>query len=110
MIGYSSLIFFRGAYTALRARTLDMMVLVAVAIGTGFVYSVAATFWITGDVFYEAAAFLASFVLLGHWFEMRARGGARSRSARIASFAPPRARISNQWPSSTNVASIAAAS
>ena len=30
--------------------------------------------------------------------------------ARIASFAPPRARISNQWPSSTNVASIAAAS
>jgi hypothetical protein len=37
-------------------------------------------------------------------------GGARSISARIASEALPRARISNQWPSSTNVASIAPAS
>ena len=37
-------------------------------------------------------------------------GGARSISARTASLAPPRARISNQWPSRTNVVSIAAAS
>ena len=36
-------------------RTLDMMVLVAVAIGTGWLYSVAATFFIEGEVFYEAA-------------------------------------------------------
>src|SRR5581483_820592 len=71
VVGYSSWIFFRGAFYALKARTLDMMVLVAVAIGTGWIYSVAATFWIKGDVFYEAAAFLAAFVLLGHWFEMR---------------------------------------
>jgi Cu2+-exporting ATPase len=75
VIFYSSWIFFAGAWKALRAKTLDMMVLVAVAIGTAFVYSVAATFWIEGEVFYEAAAFLAAFVLLGHWFEMRARDG-----------------------------------
>ena len=37
-------------------------------------------------------------------------GGARSSRARMASLAPPRARISNQWPSSTNVASMPAAS
>jgi cation transport ATPase len=36
--------FFHGAVTALRARTLDMMVLVAVAIGTGRACSVAATY------------------------------------------------------------------
>ena len=35
---YSSAIFFRGAWVALKARTLDMMVLVAVAIGTGWLY------------------------------------------------------------------------
>src|SRR5512133_3223410 len=74
VIFYASTIFFTGAWKALRAKTLDMMVLVAVAIGTGWIYSVAATFWIEGDVFYEASAFLATFVLLGHWFEMRARG------------------------------------
>ena len=58
-----------------------MMVLVAVAIGTGWIYSVAATFWIEGEVFYEGAAFLAAFVLLGHWFEMRARGAPTTPSA-----------------------------
>jgi P-type Cu2+ transporter len=88
---YSSAIFFRGALVALRNRTLDMMVLVAVAIGTGWTYSVAATFFIEGEVFYEAAAMLASFVLLGHWFEMRARGGANDAIRALIDLAPPRA-------------------
>jgi Cu2+-exporting ATPase len=91
VIFYASSIFFEGAWKALRAKTLDMMVLVAVAIGTAFVYSVAATFWIAGDVFYEAAAFLASFVLLGHWFEMRARGGANDAIRALLDLAPPKA-------------------
>ena len=91
VIFYSSMIFFRGAVVALRARTLDMMVLVAVAIGTGWLYSVAATFLIEGEVFYEAAAFLAAFVLLGHWFEMRARGGANDAMRKLLDLAPPRA-------------------
>jgi Cu2+-exporting ATPase len=91
VIFYSSWIFFRGAYFALKAKTLDMMVLVAVAIGTGWIYSVAATFWIEGDVFYEAAAFLAAFVLLGHWFEMRARGGANDAIRALLDLAPPKA-------------------
>jgi Cu2+-exporting ATPase len=91
VIFYSSTIFFVGAWKALRAKTLDMMVLVAVAIATAFVYSVAATFWIEGDVFYEAAAFLATFVLLGHWFEMRARGGANDAVRALLDLAPPKA-------------------
>jgi Cu2+-exporting ATPase len=91
VVFYSSQIFFTGAYHALKAKTLDMMVLVAVAIGTGFVYSVAATFWIEGDVFYEASALLAAFVLLGHWFEMRARGGANDAIRALLDLAPPKA-------------------
>ena len=91
VVFYSSWIFFRGAYLALKARTLDMMVLVAVAIATGWIYSVAATFWIEGDVFYEASAFLAAFVLLGHWFEMRARGGANNAIRALLDLAPPKA-------------------
>ena len=91
VVFYSSQVFFKGAYYALKARTLDMMVLVAVAIGTGWIYSVAATFWIGGDVFYEASAFLATFVLLGHWFEMRARGGANDAIRALLDLAPPKA-------------------
>ncbi len=88
---YASSIFFTGAIAALRARTLDMMVLVAVAIGVGWLYSVAATFFIEGEVFYEAAGMLATFVLLGHWFEMRARGGANDAIRALLDLAPPRA-------------------
>jgi Cu2+-exporting ATPase len=91
VIFYSSWIFFRGAWVALRAKTLDMMVLVAVAIGTAWLYSVSVTFFIEGDVFYEAAAFLAAFVLLGHWFEMRARGGANDAIRALLDLAPPMA-------------------
>ncbi|HEU4689377.1 MAG TPA: heavy metal translocating P-type ATPase [Vicinamibacterales bacterium] len=91
VVFYSSSLFFVGAWKAVRARTLDMMVLVAVAIGTGWIYSVAATFWIDGEVFYEAVAFLAAFVLLGHWFEMRARGGANEAIRALLDLAPPKA-------------------
>jgi P-type Cu2+ transporter len=93
VVFYASSIFFTGAITALRARTLDMMVLVAVAIGVGWLYSVAATFFIEGEVFYEAAAMLASFVLLGHWFEMRARGGANDAIRALLDLAPPMAAV-----------------
>jgi P-type Cu2+ transporter len=88
---YASWIFFTGAVSALRSRTLDMMVLVAVAIGTAWVYSVAATFFIEGEVFYESAGMLATFVLLGHWFEMRARGGANDAIRTLLDLAPPKA-------------------
>src|SRR4051794_19128339 len=88
---YASSIFFTGAVAALRNRTLDMMVLVAVAIGTGWLYSVAATFVIEGEVFYEAAGMLASFVLLAHWFERRPRGGANDAIRKLLALAPPKA-------------------
>lgn len=91
VIFYSAWIFFDGAYRALRARTLDMMVLVAVAIGTGWLYSLGITLTGGGEVFYEAATVLASFVLLGHWFEMRARGGANEAVRTLLELAPPRA-------------------
>ncbi len=93
VIGYSCSIFFQGAYQALRARTLDMMVLVAVAVGTGWAYSVVVTFTGGGDVFYEAASVLAAFVLLGHWFEMRARGGANDAIRALLNLAPPMALV-----------------
>jgi P-type Cu2+ transporter len=91
IVFYASTVFFKGAVIALRNRTLDMMVLVAVAIGTAWLYSVAVTFFISGDVFYESAGMLATFVLLGHWFEMRARGGTNDAVRTLLDLAPPKA-------------------
>jgi P-type Cu2+ transporter len=93
VIFYSAWIFFDGAVRALRARTLDMMVLVAVAIGAGWLYSLVVTLTGGGETFYEAATVLAAFVLLGHWFEMRARGGANDAIRTLLDLAPPKATV-----------------
>jgi Cu2+-exporting ATPase len=66
-------------------------VLVAVAVGAGWGYSVVVTLTGGGEVFYEAATVLTAFVLLGHWFEMRARGGANDAIRTLLELAPPRA-------------------
>jgi Cu2+-exporting ATPase len=91
VIAYSSWIFFDGAVRALRTRTLDMMVLVAVAIAAGWTYSVIVSLRGGGDVFYEASTVLCAFVLLGHWLEMRARGGANDAVRALLNLAPPHA-------------------
>jgi Cu2+-exporting ATPase len=93
VIFYSCWIFFDGAARALRARTLDMMVLVAVAVAAGWLYSVWVTLSGGGEVFYEAATVLAAFVLLGHWFEMRARGGANDAIRALLDLTPPKALV-----------------
>ncbi len=93
VVFWAGWIFFDGATRALRARTLDMMVLVAVAVGAGWLYSVVVTLTGGGEVFYEAASVLATFVLLGHWFEMRARGGANEAIRALIDLAPPKATV-----------------
>jgi Cu2+-exporting ATPase len=91
VILWADSIFFDGALRAVRAKTLDMMVLVAVAVGAGWLYSLVITLTGGGDVFYEAATVLSAFVLLGHWFEMRARGGANDAIRTLLNLAPPMA-------------------
>ena len=98
VIFYSAWIFFDGAYRALRAKTLDMMVLVAVGVGAGWLYSLAVTLTGGGEVFYEAATVLATFVLLGHWVEMRARGGANDAIRTLLELAPSQAVCSGYGP------------
>src|SRR4051812_44052857 len=90
---WAARMFFTGAIAALRQRTLDMNVLVALAIGTSWLYSFAVTFGLDGEVFYDAGAMLASFVLLGHWFEMRARGGAADSIRALLDLAPAKALV-----------------
>jgi len=93
VVFYSARVFFEGAVGALRAHTLDMMVLVSVAIGSGWIYSLVISLTGGGDVFYEASSLLATFVLLGHWFEMRARGSANTAIRALLSLAPPMALV-----------------
>jgi Cu2+-exporting ATPase len=90
---WSGKMFFVGAWRALRNRTLDMSVLVALSVGSGYLFSVAATFLFEGEVFYEAAVVLLTFVLFGHWLEMRARSGASDAIKALLNLTPPKATV-----------------
>lgn len=85
--------FFVGAYRALKNRTLDMSVLVALSVGAGYLFSVGATFLFEAEVFYEASVVLLTFVLFGHWMEMRARAGASDAIRALLDLAPPKATV-----------------
>jgi Cu2+-exporting ATPase len=81
------------AIRALRNGILNMAVLVLLSVGTGYFFSVGATFFFKGDQFYEASAVLLVFVLLGHWLEMRARAGASRAIRALLDLAPPMATV-----------------
>lgn len=81
------------AYKALKNRILNMAVLVILSVGTGYLFSVGATFFFKGEQFYEAAAVLLVFILLGHWLEMRARAGASEAIRTLLDLAPPMASV-----------------
>ena len=81
------------AVRALRNGTLNMAVLILLSVGTGYLFSVGATFFFRGQQFYEAAAVLLVFILLGHWLEMRARAGASAAIRALMDLAPPMATV-----------------
>jgi Cu2+-exporting ATPase len=85
--------FFVGARNGLKAGVLNMSVLVSLSVLAGYIFSVAATFLFEGEVFYEAAAMLVTFVLFGHWMEMRARSGTNQAIEKLLTLAPPMARV-----------------
>jgi Cu2+-exporting ATPase len=81
------------AYRALKNGVLNMAVLVVLSVGTGYLFSVGATFFFDGEQFYEASAVLLVFILLGHWLEMRARAGASAAIRALLDLAPPMANV-----------------
>jgi Cu2+-exporting ATPase len=93
IVFYGAKPFFVGARNGLRAGVLNMSVLVSLSVLAGYLFSVAATFFFQAAVFYEAAAMLVTFVLFGHWMEMRARSGTNDAIEKLLTLAPPTARV-----------------
>ncbi|MDO8264415.1 MAG: heavy metal translocating P-type ATPase [Gallionella sp.] len=92
-VAYPGWPFFIAAWRAARNKVANMATLVVLSVGTGYVFSVGATFFYEGEVFYEAAAVLLVFILLGHWLEMRARAGASDAIRALMDLAPPLATV-----------------
>nr|WP_229213957.1 copper-translocating P-type ATPase [Dyadobacter psychrotolerans] len=76
----SSIIYFYGGWpfltgfvSEIRSKNLGMMTLVAVAITTAYVYSVAVVFGLEGMDFFWELATLIDIMLVGHWLEMKSQ-------------------------------------
>jgi Cu2+-exporting ATPase len=90
---YSGWIFLYSTYKALQAKTLNMAVLIAVGITAAYAFSIILTLLGSQDSFYEAAAMLTTFVLFGHWMEMKSRRGTTDALAALFNLVPPQARL-----------------
>ena len=90
---YPGWTFLIAAWRALRNGVANMATLVVLSVGVGYLFSVGATFFYESEVFYEAAAVLLVFILLGHWLEMRARAGASDAIRALMDLAPPMATV-----------------
>jgi Cu+-exporting ATPase len=86
--------YYVSAFKALRNRSANMDVLIAMGSSAAFFYSLPITFgWLAGHVYYETAAVIITLIRLGKYLEARAKGrtseaikkliGLRAKAARV---------------------------
>jgi Cu2+-exporting ATPase len=93
VVFWTGSIFITGAYRSLQKRALNMSVLISVGVLAAYLFSVIITVLNAGETFYEAAAMLVTFVLFGHWMEMRSRRGTSDALQALFNLVPPKARV-----------------
>lgn len=85
--------FYTGAWAALKNKAGNMDLLIALGTSAAYFYSVAAVFFIEGEVFFETAALLITFVLLGKVLEARAKGRTGDAIKKLMGLTPKSARV-----------------
>lgn len=65
--------FYRGAWSAIRSKTFNMDSLIAIGTGTAFFYSLINLMIGAPELYFETAAFLITFVVLGKYLEAKTR-------------------------------------
>jgi len=97
---YAGTPFFSSAWTALRHGGTDMNTLVALGVGSAFLYSTFALFFpdlVLADgippVYFEAAALIVTFILVGRYLEERAKSRTGEAIDRLRELQPDEARV-----------------
>lgn len=99
--------FYKGMWSSLRMRTFNMDSLIAIGTSTAFFYSLAQYIlyvvqkgsWIGLDggkipeLYFETAAFLITFVVLGKWLEAKAKGETSDAIKKLMGLQPKTARV-----------------
>lgn len=90
---YGGWLFLYSSYHELKTGKLGMSVLIAVGITAAYFFSFILTLLGSLESFYEAAAMLITFVLFGHWMEMKSRRGTTDSLQALLNLVPPQARV-----------------
>lgn len=94
IVFWTGSIFITGTYYSLKAKKLNMAVLIATGVLAAYLFSVLITIIRPeSETFYEAAALLVTFVLFGHWMEMRSRRGTSDALRALFDLVPPKANV-----------------
>ena len=94
IVFWTGSIFITGTYYSLKAKKLNMAVLIVTGVLAAYLFSVLLTFIRPGsETFYEAAALLVTFVLFGHWMEMKSRRGTSDSLRALFDLVPPKATV-----------------
>ena len=93
IVFWAGSIFITGTYYSLRSRKLNMSVLITTGVLAAYLFSVFLTLSGGEETFYEAAALLVTFVLFGHWMEMKSRRGTSDALRALFDLVPPQAKV-----------------
>ncbi len=93
VVFWTGSIFITGTYYSLKARRLNMAVLIAFGVLATYLSSVFIMFSGGAETFFEAGAMLVTFVLFGHWLEMKSRRGTSDALHALFDLMPPQARV-----------------
>ncbi len=99
--------FYRGLWSGLKMKTFNMDSLIAIGTSTAFIYSLiqfiiyvinnGSVFGLNGekipDLYFETAAFLITFVILGKWLEAKAKGRTSEAIKKLMGLQPKTARV-----------------
>lgn len=87
-----SIVFFQHAWHEIKSRRYGMMTLVSLAVGSGYLFSVASTFISTLEVeFYLEISTLVWVLLFGHYLEAKSSGAAGDALSEVAKLLPKQA-------------------
>ena len=85
--------FYRGAFSALRAKSSNMDTLIAIGTTAAYAFSVYHTFVSPSHVYYESSAVIITLVLLGRYLEARAKGKTGEAIRKLMQLAPQKTSV-----------------
>ena len=96
-------VFFTGAWSALRTRTVHLDLPIAIGLGAGAIWGVVSTIRGTGEIYFDSLSVLVFALLLGRFMQTRQQRWAADSIELLYSLTPTSARIvSDAWADAAN--------